>query len=123
MWIHGNTMSKRSENQRHVIREWNCLCWNLLLILVWPPQVLAAVGDPQISTDHPWYPGELACSTFERLRATQAEQYKRAVGVEPKTKLFTGCSCVWTFFCPDQNSHRPEKAKSRSCAAISGSNS
>jgi hypothetical protein len=33
----------------------------------------AGVGDPQIRTDHPWYLGELACSTFERLFATQAE--------------------------------------------------
>src|SRR5229473_2605976 len=45
----------------------------------------ADVGDPQVRTDHPWYPGELACSTFERLFATQAEAYRRAVGVEPKT--------------------------------------
>ena len=47
------------------------------------PLSRAAVGDPQIHTDHPWYPGELACSTFERLRATQAEQYQRATGIEP----------------------------------------
>ena len=33
----------------------------------------AGVGDPQVGTDHRWYPGELACSTFERLFATQAE--------------------------------------------------
>ena len=41
---------------------------------------LAGVGDPQVRTDHPWYPGELACSTFERLQATQAEVYERVVG-------------------------------------------
>lgn len=40
----------------------------------------AASGDPQLMTDHPWYPGELACSTFERLFKTQAEAYKRATG-------------------------------------------
>jgi hypothetical protein len=45
----------------------------------------ADVGDPQVKTDHPWYPGELSCSTFERLFATQAALYKRVVGVEPKT--------------------------------------
>jgi hypothetical protein len=45
----------------------------------------ADVGDPQVRTDHPWYPGELACSTFERLLAIQAEQYRRVTGVEPKT--------------------------------------
>jgi len=43
------------------------------------------IGDPQTRTDHPWYPGELSCSTFERLFATQAELYKRATGAEPKT--------------------------------------
>ncbi len=43
----------------------------------------AGVGDPQIRTDHPWYPGELACSSFERLFATQAELYERVVGVKP----------------------------------------
>ena len=42
--------------------------------------VVAAVGDPQVKTDHPWYPGELACSTWERLFATQAEAYRRATG-------------------------------------------
>ncbi len=43
---------------------------------------LADVGDPQIRTDHAWYPGELACSTFERLFATQAEQYERTTGLK-----------------------------------------
>lgn len=41
---------------------------------------LADVGDPQIRTDHPWYPGELATSTFDRLFATQAEAYERVTG-------------------------------------------
>src|SRR5947209_6486978 len=40
----------------------------------------AGVGDPQVRTDHPWYPGELACSTFGRLFATQAEVYRRVTG-------------------------------------------
>src|SRR5687768_12480770 len=44
------------------------------------PTAHARVGDPQIRTDHPWYPGELASSTFDRLFATQAEQYERATG-------------------------------------------
>lgn len=42
--------------------------------------VRADVGDPQIRTDHEWYPGELSCSTFERLFATQAELYARVTG-------------------------------------------
>jgi hypothetical protein len=48
--------------------------------------VLADVGDPQIRTDHSWYPGELACSTFERLQATQAEVYERVVGRQPASE-------------------------------------
>src|SRR6476646_8368154 len=45
----------------------------------------ADVGDPQVRTDHPWYPGELACSTFDRLAATEAALYERVVGVKPTT--------------------------------------
>jgi hypothetical protein len=43
------------------------------------------VGDPQIRTDHPWYPGELSCSTFDRLFATQAELYERVTGKPAET--------------------------------------
>ena len=43
----------------------------------------ADVGDPQIKTDHPWYPGELACSTFDQLFATEAEQYRHGTGSGP----------------------------------------
>lgn len=59
----------------------------LVLILCTPctAPARAGVGDPQVRTDHPWYPGELACSTFERLFATQAEVYERVVGVRPTT--------------------------------------
>src|SRR4051794_593025 len=53
----------------------------LILLLLAPPALATAgVGDPQVRTDHPWYPGELACSTFDRLFATQAEVYKRVTG-------------------------------------------
>src|SRR3954453_21514928 len=45
----------------------------------------ADVGDPQERTDHPWYPGELACSTFGRLSETQAELYRRVTGARPET--------------------------------------
>ncbi len=47
--------------------------------------VHADVGDPQLRTDHPWYPGELACSTFERLFATEAAVYERVAGLKPVT--------------------------------------
>jgi hypothetical protein len=43
-------------------------------------QARADVGDPQLQTDHPWYPGELACSTWDRLFATQAKAYTRVTG-------------------------------------------
>jgi hypothetical protein len=45
----------------------------------------AGVGDPQVRTDHAWYPGELACSTFERLFATQVALYERVTGIKPTT--------------------------------------
>ena len=45
----------------------------------------AGVGDPQVRTDHPWYPGELACSTFERLFATQADVFERVTGRAPQS--------------------------------------
>ncbi len=45
----------------------------------------ADVGDPQVKTDHPWYPGELSSSTFDRLFATQAELYKRITGRDVKS--------------------------------------
>src|SRR5947209_2639710 len=45
----------------------------------------AGVGDPQVRTDHVWYPGELACSSFERLFATQAEVFRHVSGSRPLT--------------------------------------
>ncbi|HYF51542.1 MAG TPA: hypothetical protein VEJ63_19165 [Planctomycetota bacterium] len=42
-------------------------------------------GDPQVKTDHPWYPGELAFSTFERLFKTQSALYKRVTGRDTNT--------------------------------------
>jgi hypothetical protein len=56
---------------------------SLLLALLAAGPARAGVGDPQVGTDHPWYRGELSCSTFERLAATQAELYRRVAGVRP----------------------------------------
>ncbi len=42
--------------------------------------LLAGVGDPQVATDHPWYPGELAISTFDRLLRTERDLYQRTTG-------------------------------------------
>lgn len=47
--------------------------------------LFAAVGDPQLATNHPWYPGELACSTFARLQETQAELFLRSEGRRPES--------------------------------------
>ena len=52
-------------------------------VLTQTPTAVAGVGDPQMRTDHPWYPGELACSTFERLEQTQAKAFTRVVGHPP----------------------------------------
>ena len=60
-------------------RSW--LPYLLCAVLAGPAR--AGVGDPQVGTDHPYYPGELACSTFERLFATQAELYQRVTGIKP----------------------------------------
>lgn len=54
--------------------------WVAVLILVCSTATLGGVGDVQTKTDHPWYPGELSCSTFSRLFRTQAEAYRRATG-------------------------------------------
>jgi hypothetical protein len=58
---------------------------HLFLILVLVPSLDAAVGDPQLGTDHPWYPGELMMSSFERLATTQAAQYQRVTGIHPES--------------------------------------
>lgn len=52
----------------------------MLLLLACVSPLRGEVGDPQICTDHPWYPGELAISDFDRLFATQAAVYKRVTG-------------------------------------------
>lgn len=58
----------------------------ILLILCLAQGARAGVGDPQLATDHPWYPGELAMSSFERLFKTQAAQYQRATGKPVRTE-------------------------------------
>ncbi len=58
------------------------LTW--LVVAVWASAARADVGDPQVSTDHLWYPGELACSTFERLQESQARVYEHVTGARPK---------------------------------------
>jgi hypothetical protein len=52
----------------------------LLALLLAAGLALAEVGDPQTKTEHPWYPGELSCSTFERLFKTEADLYTRITG-------------------------------------------
>lgn len=59
--------------------------WSTAILLATPAMLQAAVGDPQLATDHPWYPGELAMSSFERLAATQAAQYQAVTGIRPES--------------------------------------
>lgn len=56
-----------------------------LLALALTRSASAAVGDPQVKTTHPYYAGELSCSTFDRLFQTEAEAYKRATGRDVST--------------------------------------
>ena len=56
-----------------------------LAALLVPLRAFASSADPQLKTDHPWYPGELSCSTFDRLFATQADLYKRVTGRDVNT--------------------------------------
>jgi hypothetical protein len=63
----------------------NLLRLTLIAVLCTGLPARADIGDPQVATDHAWYPGELSCSTFERLFATQAKLYERVVGVKPIT--------------------------------------
>jgi hypothetical protein len=66
------------------MRRW-LVSFSVLGALLIATPARADVGDPQVRTDHPWYPGELSCSTFDRLFATQAELYQRVTGVKPTT--------------------------------------
>lgn len=57
----------------------------LILALACTNPLFAASGDPQLQTDHPWYPGERSCSSFERLFKTQTALYKRITGRDTAT--------------------------------------
>lgn len=50
------------------------------LLSVPQPTVRGEVGDPQLMSDDLWYPGELSCSTFDRLFKTEAALYERTTG-------------------------------------------
>lgn len=57
---------------------WGALLVSLYALVLCPTMpARGEVGDPQIRTDHAWYPGELAISDFDRLFKTQAELYQR----------------------------------------------
>ena len=87
--------------------------------------LLCDVGDPQLRTDDPWYPGELAFSTFERLFDTQAEVYERVTGKRPETDEEKAiASWLWRnthyFHCQEAGEHHwgmgtlpPEDLKAR----------
>src|SRR4051812_41233372 len=76
----GETMTGHRERRMH-----RTPFASLALVVIVASSAAGDVGDPQVRTDHPWYPGELSCSTFERLFATQAGLYRRVTGVEPRS--------------------------------------
>jgi hypothetical protein len=55
------------------------------LILLPGSPLFAGIGDVQLMSDDPWYPGELAISSFERLAATQGALYERVTGRKVET--------------------------------------
>ncbi|GAG06869.1 unnamed protein product, partial [marine sediment metagenome] len=55
------------------------------IVLVSATLARAGVGDPQTKADHPWYPGELSCSTWDRLFQTQNDLYTRVTGRKTDT--------------------------------------
>jgi len=57
----------------------------LIFLCLLTSVTFASVADPQLKTDHPWYPGELSCSTFDRLFATQSALYKKITGRDVNT--------------------------------------
>lgn len=73
------------QTSRRKAARWRHASLALVGVLVLGLGARAGVGDPQLRTDHPWYPGELAASTFDRLFATQAALYERVVGKRPGT--------------------------------------
>jgi len=97
----------------------------LLPLALLAAAVHADVGDPQVRTDDPWYPGELAFSTFERLFATEAEAYERVTGQKPETDEQKALAAwLWRnthyFHCAEAGEHQwgtgalpPEDLKAR----------
>jgi hypothetical protein len=62
------------------------IAWLFVVVCGCASLARGGVGDPQIMTDHPYYPGELAASTWERLFATQARLYEAVTGQPVKTE-------------------------------------
>ncbi|HUW83759.1 MAG TPA: hypothetical protein VMZ31_13285 [Phycisphaerae bacterium] len=70
----------------------------VVLLLGGPSIVVAAVGDPQIMTDHPYFAGELSCSTVERTMATAFEQYRRRTGMQVESDQDKALA-IWFWRC------------------------
>ena len=54
--------------------------FSLLMFAVSLAPAADGVGDPQLMTDHPFWQGELSCSSFDRLAKTQSDLYARVSG-------------------------------------------
>jgi len=65
----------------NTLRNFVLVCQSLALVAqVAASAAASGVGDPQLMTDHPFWQGELSCSTFERLAKNQADIYSRVTG-------------------------------------------
>ena len=65
---------------------------SVIVLLTFASSACADVGDPQLKTDHPWYPGELACSTWDRLFATQVVGRRNGAEIDQWLRFGIGSS-------------------------------
>jgi len=85
MYMRGFVFDTLKHNQVNLGNTYMRIHLALILLLLFPTLSFSDVADPQLKTDHPWYPGELSCSTFDRLFATQVALYKKVTGREVST--------------------------------------
>ncbi len=57
----------------------------LVCALVLSGSALAGVGNPQVTTEHPFYPGAGACNSFWSLQSAQAKLYQHVTGKKVTT--------------------------------------
>jgi len=60
-------------------------------------QLMAAVADPQVKTDHPFYQGELSCSTYERVRDASFAHFASLPGGKTPTTETEKLVALWAW--------------------------